>query len=318
MSLSALLVSAQAPPPQPALDRTGLSAVRVVDCLDGSRLTVEIGGRTVTVKLLGVKATNPGDRSPSLAQNGAAAKTLLSSLSTGEQVLLDPDQARNPGNVGPRWPKADEHGVLQAHVWRARDALLLNAELLKQGLVFYDSSDQPREEYLRYYSWCQRQANDARLGLWSGEQLVAAGLPPDGRNLLAPTMSDVPSITVPDDSKSFLPDEPAAELTGAVDEAAELPAGLGVDSSSAQLTKRGRRGWDFGWRVELHNDNAKRLRINLTLRFLDHDGYVIGETTQRGISLNAHARKTIRGTIRLKADVGGRATGLSILATKAR
>jgi len=324
LPLCLLALGAQQPPPTPpVLDHTGLMPLRVVDCVDGGKLIVEVGGHNIPVHLLGVKATDPNDRSPSLAQNGASAKTLLTTLSSGEEVYLDPDEARRPGNSGPRWAKMDEKGVVQAHVWRVRDSLLLNAEVLKQGFAFYNSADSPRDEYLLYYSWCQRQANDAHIGLWSSEQLVAAGLPPTGgpSSLGA---GDMPQISMPGGTPAGKPalaptepDETPRQVSGSVAEAAELPSGLSVGLSSARVTKRGKTGWDYAWKVSLHNENKGRLRINLTVQFLDQDGYVLDETTQN-VSLSGHGNREAKGVHKLDLGPAAKVASISILATRAR
>jgi hypothetical protein len=322
LPLLSLALGAQPPPAVPVLDATGLTQVRVIDCPDGGTLTVDIGGAVATVHLLGIKATSPDDHALSLAQNGAAAKALLTELAGSEQVYLEPNRARNPANRGPRWPAQDEHGVLQAHVWRARDGLLLNAELLGKGLVFYASNERPREEYMRYYSWVQHEARDAHIGLWSSEQLVAAGLPPTKTTQVpAPggVGGEMPGISLPAGAGAEEPPvEQPREVSGGVDSAAELPAGLTVEKASAKVTKRSRGGWDYAWIVGLRSDSARKLRLKVTVRFLDEEGYVLDEAVQRDVTLAARGRRELKGTHKLEATVAGKVASVSVLAERAR
>jgi endonuclease YncB( thermonuclease family) len=313
-----LVLGALQAPSAPQLDSTGLTPVKVVDCPDGGRLRVNIDGSEATVHLLGVTATDPQDRQPLLAQNGTASQQLLSSLAVGEQVYLDPDRPRRRGEIGPRWPEADRNGVLQAHVWRVRDGLLLNAELLKQGVVFYASSDQPRDAYLQYYSWCQRQADDAHLGLWSGKQLVAAGLPDTPARAVPPSEGAMPGINLPGTAPPPAAPEEPLEFTGGADAAAELPGDLSVESASARIVRHGKGSSDFSWVVSLNNEGRRRLKVNVTLRFLDEDGYVLGDATQRGVTVPARGDREVKGTRRLEADPASRVAAVSVLVKLAR
>jgi endonuclease YncB( thermonuclease family) len=124
----------------------------VVDVLDGSRLSVEVGGRRETVQYLGLQAPT-GD-----ACFAAEATTANSALVQGEQVWLE-RQATD----------RDADGDLMRDVWIADasgDRALIAARLLETGAA----TPAPAPPDTRYQAWLQAAAALARTnaaGLWA-------------------------------------------------------------------------------------------------------------------------------------------------------
>jgi len=124
----------------------------VVDVLDGSRLSVEVGGRRETVQYLGLQAPT-GD-----ACFAAEATTANSALVQGEQVWLE-RQATD----------RDADGDLMRDVWIADangDRALVAARLLETGAA----TPAPAPPDTRYQAWLQAAAALARTnaaGLWA-------------------------------------------------------------------------------------------------------------------------------------------------------
>jgi endonuclease YncB( thermonuclease family) len=322
-----LLASALSPPPEPQLDVEGLTPVSVLEVLDGGRIKIELMGRVAEVRLLGIAAPDVLSKNQLLAENGAKARDVLVELLDGQEVVLDPDPERNKRVRGPRWPETDRDGNLKAHLWRASDGLLINAELLRRGVVFYNAGTTKREQYIRWYSWCQRQARDAGLGVWSGRQIVAAGTP-----VKAAENSGMPDISLPGEAATGPVTPPAqgwsnssqgavdvtSELTGELDPATELPTGLKLVQATAKVTQRTTGGWDLGWRVGLKNSSRHRQRVDVTVRFLDADGYVLGEDTALNVSLPRRASAEARGTVSMPAPTARRAVSLSVIVERAK
>jgi endonuclease YncB( thermonuclease family) len=309
--------AAPEPPPPPVLDTVGLSPVTVLEVLDGGRITVDIMGQALTVRLLGVAAPDPASRNALLAQNGAAARDALSELLAGQDVVLDPDPERPRNMRGPRWPAADADGVLGAHLWRASDGLLVNSELLRRGVAYYNSGSTRREQYLRWYSWCQRQARDSQLGVWGGEKLVAAGNSDEPARLLPPPGDGMPDINLPDGVAGPARNVPGGldspEFSGDLDPAAVLPSGIKLERASARVTSQGRESWDFSWRTGLKSTSRRRVSVDVTVRFLDADGYILAETVETGVSVPARSAVEARGTRNIPADAARRVSSVSVL-----
>lgn len=316
----ALLCSAAEAPPPPVLDVVGLSPVRVVEVLDGARVSVQLQDMTVTVRLLGVAAPDANSPNPLLARNGAAARTALQELLSSEEVVLDPDPERPRNMRGPRWPEPDKDGILSAHLWRVSDGLLINSELIRSGVAYYNSNSSKRQQYVRWYSWCQRQARDAQLGVWSGEKLVAAGLPPArGGGPLPPSSSGMPDINIPGLVRESDLNKPVqeAEFKGDLDPAAVLPSGIKLDRASAKVVSQQRESWDFSWRAGIKSSSSRRATLNVTVRFLDKDGYILAESSETGVSVPARSAVEARGTRNIPADAAARVSSISVLIERA-
>ena len=130
----------------------------------------------------------------------------------------------------------------------------------------------------------------------------------------------MPGISLPGGAgQTDLPEtESPREVGGGADAAAELPGGLSIEQASARVTKHNKGNWDYAWIVELRNDNKRRLRLNLTVRFLDADGYVLAETTHRGVAVPARGRRTAKGVHKLDAVPAGKVASINVAAIRAR
>jgi endonuclease YncB( thermonuclease family) len=316
----ALLCSAAEAPPPPTLDTVGLIPVRVVDILDGSRISVEIQGQAVIVRLLGVAAPDANSPNTLLARNGKAARDSLTDLLQGEEVVLDPDPERPRNQRGTRWPEQDKDGILSAHLWRVSDGLLINSELIRSGSVYYNSNSTKRQQYIRWYSWCQRQARDSQLGVWSGEKLVASGTPPrSSGGLLPPAGGSMPEINIPGlRREGDLPATPEEiEFKGILDPAAVLPSGIKLDRASAKVVSQQRESWDFSWRAGIKSTSSRRTTVNVTVRFMDKDGYILAETVETGVSIPARSAVEARGTRNIPSDAARRVSSITLLIERA-
>lgn len=117
------------------------------------RLELEVGGRTATVRLLGLRAPTGqacGGRIRPEAE--AAARALI-----GEGPL------RLAGD--PAAPERDAQGGLPRHVWLA-DGRQLGLELLRDGYLRLDDAA-PAHAWRDVYGEAEEEARGARAGLWA-------------------------------------------------------------------------------------------------------------------------------------------------------
>ena len=95
---------------------------RVVRVVDGDTVHVRVGGRREKVRYIGVdtpESVKPGTPVQCFAKRASAFNTRLVG---GEQVRLVTDAERR-----------DRFGRLLAYVYRVRDGLFVNAELVRRG-----------------------------------------------------------------------------------------------------------------------------------------------------------------------------------------
>ena len=114
---------------------------------DGNTLTVLIGNRKETVKLIGIDAPEPA-REPW----GPAATRTLKTLAEGHSVRLELDAARR-----------DPSKHLLAHVFIG--ATSVNLEMLRQGQAVA-SNRPPNIAHTDEYRQAEREAREAGRGLW--------------------------------------------------------------------------------------------------------------------------------------------------------
>ena len=131
-------------------------AATVTRVVDGDTIQLDTGDR---VRLLAVDAPETVHPHKEVEHFGKEAADFTRRALTGERVLLVLDQ-----NAAARKHR-DRYGRLLAYVYRERDNLDFNAELVKQGYAYaYLKYPTERgEEFLGY----QREARRTRRGLWA-------------------------------------------------------------------------------------------------------------------------------------------------------
>jgi micrococcal nuclease len=123
----------------------------VLRIIDGDTFECRIGGIKQSVRLLGIDTPEPGQR-PHGAKATAALKRLLRLKS---KVMLELDVRER-----------DSRGRLLAYVWRPRDGMMVNLELVEQGfaLVLVEPPNVLHADTLRAAA---RTAQRLRRGLWA-------------------------------------------------------------------------------------------------------------------------------------------------------
>jgi micrococcal nuclease len=142
---------------QPAgSDSAARLQARVARVIDGDTIELDTGDR---VRLLAVDTPETVHPTKAVERFGQAAADFTKAMLTGERISLVLDQ-----NSAVRQHR-DRYGRLLAYVFRDRDNLDFNAELVKEGYA-YAYLKYPTErgkEFLGY----QAEARQARRGLWA-------------------------------------------------------------------------------------------------------------------------------------------------------
>jgi len=127
---------------------------RVVEVIDGDTIVVRLGGREETVRYIGVDT--PETRHPSRPVQcfGPAAGAVNARWVEGEQVRVEPGaEAR------------DRYGRLLGYVYRERDGMFVNAELVERGYARARAYP-PNDRYAAGFAALAEAAREGRRGLW--------------------------------------------------------------------------------------------------------------------------------------------------------
>ena len=130
---------------------------RVVWVVDGDTIHLQVGPRLEKVRYIGVNAPEiPHPQARGWREGGARAREVNRRLVAGQGVRLDLDTARR-----------DAYGRLLAYVRveRKRKRVMANAEMLRRGYAQVMTIP-PNVKYQRRFLKLQRQAREARRGLW--------------------------------------------------------------------------------------------------------------------------------------------------------
>jgi len=128
---------------------------QVVRVVDGDTIRVRLDGRTERVRYIGVdtpESVKPGTPVQCYAKRAAAANA---ALVAGRSVRL-------VGDVEQR----DRYGRLLAYVYRARDGLFVNAELVRRGYATVLTIP-PDVRFAERFRALAAEARRAGRGLWS-------------------------------------------------------------------------------------------------------------------------------------------------------
>lgn len=128
----------------------------VLHVSDGDTIVVRGEGRKpVTVRLIGVDAPEVDGPYRRAEPFGAEARDFAGSLLNGQPVYLESD---------PEQGVRDKHGRVLAYVYRARDCVLINGEIIRQGYgeSYRRFRFRHREQFARY----EQEARKGRRGLW--------------------------------------------------------------------------------------------------------------------------------------------------------
>jgi hypothetical protein len=112
--------------------------------------------------------------------------------------------------------------------------------------------------------------------------------------------------------------EVVPEFTGVLDPAADVPGGIRLRSATARVTQQSASGWDLAWQVGLKNTTRRRAHLDVTVRFLDADGYVLAEHKAAAVSVPARGAVEARGTQTLAPHLARRVSSLNVVIARAQ
>ncbi|MGH7275725.1 MAG: thermonuclease family protein [Candidatus Rokuibacteriota bacterium] len=130
---------------------------RVVWVVDGDTIHVRVGPRLEKVRYIGVNAPEiPHPEARGWREGGARAFAVNRRLVAGQTARLELDLGRR-----------DSWGRLLAYVWvnRARKPIMANAEMVRRGFAQVMTIP-PNVKYQERFLTLQREAREARRGLW--------------------------------------------------------------------------------------------------------------------------------------------------------
>lgn len=130
-------------------------AAQVSKVIDGDTIEVSLDGAVYRLRYIGIDAPEPGD-----ASGGQAALEANRALVQGKTVHLERDTS-----------ETDEYGRLLRYVYVGD--LLVNAELVRLGLA-QAKAYPPDVKYQGLFGELERQAQEAKLGLWGAPPTAAA------------------------------------------------------------------------------------------------------------------------------------------------
>src|SRR5215217_114304 len=153
--LGVAVYTAAAGSPDPAPSAASASSGRVTRVVDGDTIHVMVGGRDESVRYIGVdtpESVKPGTPVQCFAKRASAYNERLVG---GERVrVLRDAEAR------------DRYGRLLAYVYRARDGLFVNAELVRRGYA-QPLTVPPNVAHAGEFRRLAAAARRAGRGLWS-------------------------------------------------------------------------------------------------------------------------------------------------------
>ncbi len=132
----------------------GAVAAPVVRVVDGDTIVVRLDGRQQRVRYTGVNTPESVDPRRAVQCFGKEAAARNRALVEGKTVWLEKDVS-----------ETDQYGRLLRYVWV--DGALVNAELVREGYaraVTYP----PDVRYAERFRALEREAREARRGLWGG------------------------------------------------------------------------------------------------------------------------------------------------------
>ena len=128
---------------------------RVVRVVDGDTIRVRLPGGEEAVRYIGVDT-------PESVKPGAPVECFARSASAFNRRLVEGERVRLVADVEPR----DRYGRRLAYVYRARDGLFVNAELVRRGYAT-PLSVPPNVRHAGELRRLAAGAREAGRGLWS-------------------------------------------------------------------------------------------------------------------------------------------------------
>ncbi len=175
----------ESPAPSPALGLPSCEPAEVVRVIDGDTISVRVGGRVETVRLIGIDTPETVHPEQPPEPFGKEARDYLASLLDEGTVCLERDVSER-----------DRYGRLLRYVW-LQDGTLVNEALLLAGLAVVTTYP-PDVKYVESrFLPAQQAARAAGRGLWGAEPPPSAPAAPGPGSAPAPAPFEPPPCYVP-------------------------------------------------------------------------------------------------------------------------
>ena len=129
------------------------TAYPVLKVIDGDTIKIEYGGKSETVRLIGVDTPETVHPNKPVEPFGPEASAFLKNMLKGESVYL---------RFGEE--KRGKYGSLLAYIYRAPDAIFVNLEIVRQG--YGRSYRQFPHKHLQIFNNYEKIAREVGKGLW--------------------------------------------------------------------------------------------------------------------------------------------------------
>lgn len=156
---------------------SNVSLFKVTSIVDGDTIKVDVGGKTETIRLLGIDTPETVDPRKPVQCFGLAASDKMKSFVLGKSVLLSDDSTQ--GN-------RDKYNRLLRYVYLPDSKkTFVNGEMVKQGYAF--SYRQYPTKFLNKFNNFEKYARENNLGLWKSCTLSPT---PTIKKIITPTSSN--------------------------------------------------------------------------------------------------------------------------------
>jgi micrococcal nuclease len=158
-STTAILLAACTPGPLSATKAASAASpgrATVDRVIDGDTLIADVNGKSTRVRLIGMDTPETVDPKKPVECFGPQASSYTKSLlPKGTPIQLDYDSERK-----------DVYGRTLAYVYRRRDGMFINAQLVEQGYAF-TLTIPPNTKHSQQFTQLLSQARQRDLGLWA-------------------------------------------------------------------------------------------------------------------------------------------------------
>lgn len=148
--------AAQDSEPDPESENSDRELHEVVKVIDGDTITIKMGEKNETVRLIGIDTPETVDTRVEVQCFGKESSAKLKSLLTGKKVYLEMDEGEG---------ERDKYRRLLAYVLRD-DGLHINKYLIEEGYAYeytYDSAYKYQDEFKD----AEKEAKAGQKGLWA-------------------------------------------------------------------------------------------------------------------------------------------------------
>lgn len=152
----------------------------VVKIVDGDTIAISIGGKSETVRLIGIDTPETVDTRVEVQCFGKEASSKLKSLLSGRKVYFEIDEGEG---------ERDKYKRLLAYVYRD-DGLFVNKYMIEEGYAYEYTYDTKYEHQAEFKS-AEKAAKSAEKGLWKPNAC------PPAQAALKPAVQSASTVAAP-------------------------------------------------------------------------------------------------------------------------